>query len=524
MTERGVYSLSGPLSDVEFRLNIEFCEPTALQSFDAFTENAEQASFAAPSILIEKCTFKWQQKLPLNRTRVSQEITQDCFQQHDSEQNLTSSKRNEFRVFTLVNGEKPAGIKEINEEWKNSSENKLTDNFAVPMNRRIEPIITSHWNPIIDLPSKEHQKKIRSVQYVKETMYIMACLGPIQDNNTQEYEDTNQYVICKITTINETNVIIEPDLFSTNSKIETPYGTYKAHLFIIKNDNLDTISDDDLNQTSYEGNRIIMTDIPAEKTTEFIYLIDIERAINFAHDGLSVEYKVDTPLQCTVIDSSLLQRRSFISDSCPRGKDDEAVFSQQICITLVIKEMEQFLADFHWPRIIFRVSAEDYWGHLSINGFGHLTLPSIAGRYLLLFNSCYKKKMYAFDIQCWKYEGEENRISTLFKHYISDVVNFNQGDLALPIETASSTLGPIASSIGLKTTCSGTLKINVQCLIQSQKFICHEHAHKMKCTTLKQSAGIYSRIHRKILKVLSQFEEARKNLSKIRDQPIHTVS
>ncbi|VBB29693.1 unnamed protein product, partial [Acanthocheilonema viteae] len=496
-------------------LILEYSEPVVdvLQSFDDFTENISKQHIPTLStVLVEECTFKWQQKLHFGRnkfTTASQSQTESCPKEDSRSQDEATTESS--RVFTLIDGEEPIGIgKETTKLSIDTGENSLAERIAVSRNRRIEPSMMSHRKPIIDLPHKEHQMKTRSVQRSKQVMYIMAYLGPIQ-NNTQAYDERNQYVLCKMMAINGTNIIIEPDLFSVNNSIESRYGIYKARLFIINNERFDRIDDVSSNQLWFEkDDSSTMNDLPAEKTIKFVYLIDIERAINFPHDGLCIEYKVDLPLQCTLIDLSPVHKWSIITDSVPQAENDVAVFSQPVCVTIIIKEEEQFFENFYWPRMIFRLYGEDYWGRFFVNGFGQLTLPSRPGR-------------HHFDIKCWRYERKYEKKGMLFENFISQMADFKQ-ELTLASESTICKVGPIASSIGLNTISSGILKINVQCIMQSRAFISHEFFYKIKYGTLMRYDGMQSRIHCNILKVLLKFEEARRNLLKIRNQPIPTVN
>uniref|UniRef100_A0A0R3S0T4 Uncharacterized protein n=1 Tax=Elaeophora elaphi TaxID=1147741 RepID=A0A0R3S0T4_9BILA len=376
----------------------------------------------------------------------------------------------------------------------------------------------SHRKPVIDLPPKEHQMSTRCVQRNKQMM--------------QAYDVSNQYVLCKITAINGTNIIIEPDLFSTSHPIESRYGIYKARLFVVNNEKFDQADDVCSDQVCLYHKYIMfkllpngcvflklwfekeenstISDFPAEKTTKLVYLIDIERAVNFPHDGLCIEYKVDLPSQCTLIDLSPMHKWSSIVDSSPQGEDDVAVFSQPLCVTIIINE-EQFFEKFYWPKMIFRLCGEDYWGRFFVNGFGQLTLPSRSGR-------------HQFDIKCWRYKRKDDRKGMLFENFISEMADFKRAELTLASECTASKVGAIASSIGLNTISSGILKINVQCIIQSRELISHEFFYKMKYGALMRHDGMQSRIHWNILKVLSKFEEARRNLLKIRNQPIPTVN
>ncbi|EJD75716.1 hypothetical protein LOAG_17188 [Loa loa] len=518
MSERGIYFASGPLTSVEFRLILEYSEPgvDVLQSLDNFTENiVEQPVPALSTILVEECTFRWQQKLHFGRdkfTTVLQSQIEGYHKQESINQGVAATRVKEgSRVFTLVDGEEPTRIRKATIKLNSPPrENSLAERIATSRNRRVEPAMMSYRKPVIDLPREEHQMKTRSVQHNKQMMYIMAYLGPIQDN-MQVYDESNQYVLCKMTAINGTNIIIEPDLFSMSNTIESRYGIYKAHLSIVNNEKFDRIDDVSTDQLWFEKEASsTVSDFPSEKTTKLVYLIDIERAVNFPYDGICIEYKVDLPLQCALIDLSSVHRWSTIIDSSPQGKDDVAIFSQPVCVTLTINEERQFFENFHWPRMIFRLCGEDYWGRFFVNGFGQLTLPPRPGR-------------YQFDIKCWRYQRKHDRKSMLFENFISEMADFEQAELNLASESTMCKEGPIASSIGLDKTSSGTLKINVQCIMQSRKFISHEFFYKMKYATLMHHDGMQSRIHWNILKVLSKFEEARRNLLKIRNQSLPTV-
>ncbi|KAM3726354.1 Tectonic-like complex member MKS1 [Dirofilaria immitis] len=511
MAERGVYFTNEPLAGVEFRLILEYSEPVIgiLQSCDDSTENInEQPTPTLSTIPVEDCTFRWQQKLHFGRNKLTNvSETQSCLEQDGTDQDeLTTrvAKEGSSRVFTLVDGEKPTEIGKITTKmYTHMGGNRLAEKI-MSKNKRIGPAMIPYRKLIIDLPHKEHQIKTRSIRSNKQMMHIMAYLGPVQDN-TQISDESNHYVLCKITAINETNIIIEPDLFSTSSTIESRYGIYKARLSIVNNEKFDRVDNASSNPLWFEKEESRMiSDFLPQKTTKFVYLIDIERAINFPHDGLYIEYEVDLPLQCALIDISHVHEWSPITDSSPQGKDDIAVFSQPVCLTFTIKE--QLSENFYWPKMIFRLCGEDYWGRFFVDGFGQLTLPPRPGR-------------YQFDIKCWRYKHKHDRRSMLFENFISEIADFKRTELT-PTKGSATYRGSIASTIGFNVINSGILKINVQCIMQSQEFISHEFFYRMKYGALMRHNGMQSRIHWDILKVLSRFEEARKNLLKIRNQLI----
>ncbi|VDK76013.1 unnamed protein product [Litomosoides sigmodontis] len=518
MSERGVYFASVPLTDAQFRLTLEYSEPVVdvLQSFDDFAEGISKQHIPRPStILAEQCTFRWQQKLHFGRNKLTtmpQSQTGSCPKQDSGSQDEVTTEKDGSRVFTLIDGEEPAGIRKETAKLNiHTGESSLAERIALFRNGRIQPAMMSHRKPIIDLPPKEHQIKTRSVQCNKQIMYVMAYLGPVHDN-TQMQDESNQHVLCKMTAVNGTNIIIEPDLFSVSNMIESRYGIYKARLSVVSSDRFDRVDDaSSADQLWFEkAESDMMSDFPAEKTTKLVYLIDIERAVNFPHDGLCIEYNVDLPLQCTLIDLSPEQRWSIVSDSIPQAEDDVAVLSQPVCATIIMKE-EPFSDNFYWPRMTFRFCGEDYWGRFFVNGFGQLTLPSQPGR-------------HQFDIKCWQYERKHDRKGMLFENFISQTADFKQTELTLASESITRKEGPIASSIGLNVTSSGILKVNVQCVMQSRAFISREFFYKMKYGALLRHDRMQSRIHWNILEVLSKFEEARRNLLEIRNQLIPTAA
>uniref|UniRef100_A0A915PYG1 Uncharacterized protein n=1 Tax=Setaria digitata TaxID=48799 RepID=A0A915PYG1_9BILA len=521
MIEKGIYFVNRPLTDVEFRVILEYNQPTidVLESNGDFVRDINEQQFASPvsAVLVDVCTFKWQQKIHFRREMIDT-AQQLRIQSSSKEKRINQDKgtleveKDASRVFTLIDGEEPIGIRKVTTKFNtNKRENKLAERIAMSRNRRVEPTMMSCREPVINLPSREHQMKTRRVQHIKQVMYIMAYLGPVQDN-MEIYDGSNQYVLCKITVINETNVIVEPDLFSASNTIESRYGNYKARLFIINNEKLDHIDNVKFDQRSFkeeEEEMKIVNDFPSEKLTKLVYLINIERAINFPQDGLYIEYKVDLPLQCALIDFSPMYRWTIISDSNPQGEDDVAVISQPVCVTLIIKEW-QASENFYWPKMVFRLCGEDYWGRSFVNGFGQLTLPSQPGS-------------HEFDVKCWRHQRKQDRKSMMFEHYISKMAQFERTELTLPSESKSSKVGPIASSIGLGIRSSGTLKINVHCIMQKPAFTPHKFYHKMKYDdTLVRHTGMRSRIHWNILKVLSEFEEAKRNFLKIWTQPTST--
>lgn len=492
-------------------LKLEHIEqvPGLLQPYGEFTEIIDERTSTVYNSLVEDCTFKWQQKLQLKRNEIFQPRDQNFPQQKhtNQEESTTNTEESRSRIFTLIDGEEP-DVSNKKENINNdvpTGENKFAERIAASRNRRIEPITMSQRNQVIDLPQRGHQIKARSIERTMKTMYIMAYLGPFLDS-MDEYDKSNEYVVCKITSINGTNIILEPDLFFSYSVIESRYGIYKARMYLVKNEVIQT-DEIDSDQWFGEEESTTLSDLPPDGTTKLIYLIDIESAENFSHNSLHIEYKFDLPAHCKLDGLSPVLRCSSMTDSTSQKQDDVAVLSQPVCATLIIKDGKQLSSDFYWPRMTFRISSEDYWGCFFVDGYGFLTLPSQPGR-------------HQFDVRCWKFSHKKDRKSLLYEQYVAQTSDFGKTGLNLATEVALSEVGRIASRIGLTTISSGTLKINVQCIMQSRKLISHGILLDMKHRTVMRCVGMHSQIHWKILKVLSAFEEARRNFIRIRNQPL----
>ncbi|VDM38503.1 unnamed protein product [Toxocara canis] len=380
------------IKNFSVKLEYQSAVVAALPVFADFVARAgDHSTTESTSIICERLTLKWQQKIPhpVVFTFESQDVP-----------NIRSSG-NIRRIFTYVDGEQlPDSLKVKNETpMAMSKRNSISERISSSRHRRIAPTSYGIRNAVIDLPLKENIIKSRSIHRLVQTMFIMAYLGPL-DKDRESCDSIDEHVICKITAINETVIVFQPDISPDGVRLESRYGIYNAMVAIdeAKFDQISLMEQEDDWIQSREGANLF--DVAEEGVMKFDYLIQIERAINFTHDGLYVEYKVELP-----------------------------------------------------------------------NGLFASDVKAMSGKTQLSYT---------------KADGQGNKVSW----------------------------------IGLTTEGCGEVELQVDCIVQSRKFISQEDLQQMKYGTMMKRIGLHSNIHWRILKALLDFEEAKKHLLQVRSQPV----
>ncbi|KHN80606.1 Meckel syndrome type 1 -like protein [Toxocara canis] len=492
------------VKDAEFNVKLEYQSAVvaALPVFADFVARAgDHSTTESTSIICERLTLKWQQKIPhpcVAGVAESQDVP-----------NIRSSG-NIRRIFTYVDGEQlPDSLKVKNETpMAMSKRNSISERISSSRHRRIAPTSYGIRNAVIDLPLKENIIKSRSIHRLVQTMFIMAYLGPL-DKDRESCDSIDEHVICKITAINETVIVFQPDISPDGVRLESRYGIYNAMVAIdeAKFDQISLMEQEDDWIQSREGANLF--DVAEEGVMKFDYLIQIERAINFTHDGLYVEYKVELPNGLFASDVKAMSGKTQLSYTKADGQcyfwNDAATFAYTIQLSLSTKQ-SQPEAGFFSPRILFRVCAENVWGGHYVDGYGITSMPLIPGRHKISVN-------------CWRPVDPKSRTAALQERFVAQAIDIKSFDQCT-FNSAIATMGNKVSWIGLTTEGCGEVELQVDCIVQSRKFISQEDLQQMKYGTMMKRIGLHSNIHWRILKALLDFEEAKKHLLQVRSQPV----
>uniref|UniRef100_A0A9J2P2R2 Uncharacterized protein n=1 Tax=Ascaris lumbricoides TaxID=6252 RepID=A0A9J2P2R2_ASCLU len=480
------------IRNAEFDVKLEYIGAVfgALPSYEDFLAKATKQS---TSVLCEQIALKWQQKVPhpCNDALVPSSV---MFFMHIAVRKWSDlfARTLEQQKQSKVESETPMSI---------DKRNDITERISNSRNRRIAPTSYGGRNPVIDLPVKEHMMKSRSIYRQTKTMFIMAYLGPF-DKDSESYDPNDDQVICKITAINEKTIIFEPDAASDSIRLESRYGIYSASLSIdgTKFDEISLMEQEDDWIQSREGSSTF--DVVEEGAMKLDYLIQIERAMGFPHDGLYAEYKVELPGALVPTGVQTMGGRTQIAYS---NENDVATFAHLIPLSISTGRSDTE-TEFFMPRVLLRVCAESAWGRHYVDGYGVASLPIMPGRHEITVN-------------CWRPVNRMSRKAALQERFVSqavDVKSFEECCFKNPLAT----MGKRTSWIGLTAETSGELQLKVDCIVQSRLFISQEHLRQMKYGTMMNRFGLHSNIHWRILKALLDFEEAKKHLLQVRSQRI----
>uniref|UniRef100_A0A0N5ABN8 Uncharacterized protein n=1 Tax=Syphacia muris TaxID=451379 RepID=A0A0N5ABN8_9BILA len=273
--DSGVYLTTALNPEVQFLVRLEYNdieEPTPWNRLTIDSANNAQ-SLNVPNengTLCEESIIKWQQKIENPFFSTNDQASTAC----------PSSSFARRRLFTYVNGEVVPESTKL-KFAKMETENKLLkandEDISVPVNNtwssRVVPLIKRR-NPVVNLPTKESKRKGRRVKYSVISMYIMAYLGPMEKDK-EEYDENDEYIVCKICMLNGTVLTFEPDITAKKRVMQSRYGSYIASV-AIDHSCFNTFYDlpqEQITRLSPYG--IGSFDMPKDRYLQINYLIEI---------------------------------------------------------------------------------------------------------------------------------------------------------------------------------------------------------------------------------------------------------
>ncbi|VDN57100.1 unnamed protein product, partial [Dracunculus medinensis] len=225
----------------------------------------------------------------------------------------------------------------------------------------------------------------------------------------------------------------------------------------------------------------------------FFFFFILARGFDFPHNGLYVEYKFELPSQFTLMENE----NEIKSTNICYSKEVISVTYFSHIFSASIKNTENpFDAKFFLPRLLFRVCADGYWGKFYVDGYAELSLPTYPGRHKFL-------------VDCWRPINSKDRQSKLFDYFIGQAVDLKSIDCCGINQTINSEKLRM-SRIGIETETSGQLEIIIDCALQGYEYLSKEILQQIKYGKMMNRIGIHSNIHWHILRVLLEFEEAKK--------------
>ncbi|KJH48564.1 hypothetical protein DICVIV_05308 [Dictyocaulus viviparus] len=466
METGNVFDFSGSIAMMRFTVKL-------LKKDFNYVDDIDHAGIPT-SHVIDELQLQWQQKISLQSDRSVIE---------------NDTKRNEARLFTYVEGDKlPERLKVV-----------------VPpsdSDGMVQKIGYDKWmahNAVVDLPTKRNHRTIRCD---KKLMYIMMYQGNPIDN----YNDLDELVICRITLLNECSIIFEPRLTHNGYRILSKLGEYRVLL---------QVWDDYLKPLPQLLDRMSLVapieeaqifELPDENAVKVVCLMYIDYAYNFDYQNIWIEYCVYFPDESICTTNNTKGQTS----TCTIGKDGR----HHICWPIEFNVESVDISRFH---IRFRIRSEDLWSRQYVAGYASLTPLLLPGKYCILIGKfkCFflLLKDYSlflrtdYRIECWRPIKVGDSASELHEFFIGQAIDIDFFELDE---------NSMISRAGLKTQSSGTLQISITNIIQKQDYITRETLNYMKYGAMFGRMGIRSDLYWRIMKVLMEFEEAKRQLLLLR--------
>uniref|UniRef100_A0A1I7S9U1 Transmembrane protein n=1 Tax=Bursaphelenchus xylophilus TaxID=6326 RepID=A0A1I7S9U1_BURXY len=402
------------------------------------------------------------------------------------------------RIFTITE----ADLRKRHASGKLSSRASISaaEESTVFRPRKVVPLSTDTLRrPIRDNPTVEQQKKQRQVDLGARSMFIMGYFGAWNEAYSEEFERT----ICEVKVLGRRTLQIRPGL--GERVIETKIGTYSCIVELDEPVEFDKIPQIPTYEDDVQDE--FKFDIPPNNCVLLNYDITIDEARNMPHDGVYIEYNIEVPENMEVVQKEHLSGRTQVCFVKPEGKDDVSYFSYPIQFALLYRATRPQTDKFFWPRIRLRCLAEDYWGRFYIDGYGSKSLP---------IRPIAQEKLV---IQTWRPKNPFSHLAKLREGFIGQAVDLANPEMA-GIFDSTGRISRISSKIGVSAEGSGTVGITVSCLHQSRHYIPQDVIRTMHYERMVEQIGLNSSLYWRIRKVLAQFDEAKRQLIKLRRRPI----
>ncbi|RCN43364.1 hypothetical protein ANCCAN_10628 [Ancylostoma caninum] len=303
---------------------------------------AENLTEALVSRAIDELNLQWQQKVsPL----------------HESSDAEQDSSRTEARLFTYVDGDELPPHLRLPTVPQRAEE--------TPQKTGYDKWITH--NAVVDLPLR---RNLRAIRCDKKVMYIMAYLGSLAG----PYNNRDEYVVCRITLLNDRSMIFEPRLIHNGYRIHSKMGEYWAMVHVW--DDYFTPLYDQLESVALVPPipETQCFELPDEEMTQFVTLMNIgqchpDYASNFDYRTIWVEYVAHFPDGTTCTSNNTEGQTS----QCSMDENGQFHFSIPIEFDFVAAKISSF-------HLRFRVRSEDFWGRQYVAGYACLTPLLLPGR------------------------------------------------------------------------------------------------------------------------------------------------
>ncbi|TKR75778.1 hypothetical protein L596_017021 [Steinernema carpocapsae] len=349
---------------------------------------------------------------------------------------------------------------------------------------------------VVDQPTKEQHEHSRKIDAYMSEMQILVYLGAFDRDGDPSNDENDVYRLCTIKAFGTSCIEFDPDYADRNVGIETRFGRYRITL---KVDEYKEFSSIDEEKKPLKDEPEEFFDVSDSESVQLTYLVEIEKGINFPRSQYYIEYKLDLPTHMTTLDTSLLTGRSQI---CYVKEDEEgdevAHFGFPIQFDLIAKDFAAPNRALLWPRLLIRVCAEDYWGRHYVDGYGSYSLPV-------------ETRIQTTKIPTWRPVNAGVTTSALKELFVGQAVDLTAIELISP----SSSENNIQSRLGITTETSGYVEIKSQCVMHSKRFVSESMMKHLRYGKIMSKIGMNANLHWRIMKVLMEFENAKRELLKL---------
>ncbi|KAI6176362.1 hypothetical protein M3Y97_00789900 [Aphelenchoides bicaudatus] len=410
------------------------------------------------------------------------------------------------RIFTYT--ETDSFVQQKKTQQSAQSSKSKADNSNTFRPRKIAPLSTATIrHPVRENPTAEQQKKQRSYAPMNQKMLIMGYFGTWDG----PYNSEDERVLCEIDVFGQRILNMRPDQGVYN--IDTKIGHFRYHLSIENFADFDEIPASLTNEEQAESGSLsdeqFKFQLPDKYATYLQYMITIslflEEASNFLFDGLYVEYEVDLPPNFHVTSIDQCSGRTQLCFTQPFEHRDVARFSFTFELSITYKNEMEGNEPFRWPRLLFRVLAEDQYQRYYVAGYGTASLPTTptAGQQVR--------------VDCWRPVNPYSSLCKLREQFIGQAVDLQKGTSSSS-KMAMIDLTKTFSKVGISAESSGTIVVLMSCMRQSRHYISQEVLRTLRYGRFITQIGLNSNLYYRITRVLLQFEETKRQLVRLRKQ------
>ncbi|KAI6214518.1 Meckel syndrome type 1-like protein [Aphelenchoides besseyi] len=424
------------------------------RAFGQFATNSERK----PS---ERLVVKWQQKIEKPSTpfiTVSQPRAVNQGVDNETEENPNERTP------------PPSDPRPSNDDIEETTQQSFTQEFVIQPQPSTHEINSSNAiirHPVREKPTVEQQQKQRQLATSCQRMQIVGYFGVWNE----PYDSTSEVVLCTFQLMGQRLLTVRPDFGKHH--VDTRTGHYEFRIWIEQFAHFDSIAPmvpDEFEKTDDQSsvrNSIhedqFKFELPNKGTVLLDYLIVIEDAIDFPHERLCVEYEVELPPNMIPVYKDQCRGRTQLCATQSHEQLDVARFSFPIELALNYDLNYQLGSDVHafrWPRLLFRVLAEDQWSRYYVDGYGSVSLPSVPST---------KQQLI---VECWRPVNPHSNLARLKEHFIEG---------------------------------SGRITLTVDCIRQSRHYISQEVLRTLRYGHFINSIGLLLIFVSSVVAVVGQY-------------------